>query len=300
MVLPDRNDAEAIAAAAELTGGRSDVSNVSPMPAGTPTTVQIPNVDGAPIEMTGALPQLPPGAVPIEVKPEVAERAMTDAERIAANLPAGQYMARFTGDKPSNIKQLTTPPDSLERLKENRMLKADDRISAVIESTDKGGERLINMNEALSLLNSGEVKSGSLESIKVAAKRLLGMDVASEEQFNSLVGNLAMEAIDLTKGAISDKEMAFFRQELAPGINKSVDGNKKIIEFKIAAAKRGLRINQVAREMLANNALPADIESAIKKIQDEQSLVPSNTTNQSTPEKPQSAADRLRALPPVQ
>lgn len=296
MVLPARNDAEAIAAAAELTGGRSDVSNVSPMPAGTPTTIQIPNVDGPPIEMTGALPQLPPGAVPIEVKPEVAERAMTDAERIAANLPAGQYMARFTEDKPSNIKQLTTPPDSLERLKENRMLKADDRISAVIESTDKGGERLINMNEALSLLNSGEVKSGSLESIKVAAKRLFGMDVASEEQFNSLVGNLAMEAIDLTKGAISDKEMAFFRQELAPGINKSVDGNKKIIEFKIAAAKRGLRINQVAREMLATNALPADIEAAIKKIQNEQSLVPSNTTNQSAPERPQSATDRLRGL----
>ena len=233
-------------------------------------------------------------------KVEPVERAMTDAERITANLPAGQYMARFTGDKPSNIKQLETPPDSLERLKENRMLKADERISAVIESTDKGGERLISMNEALSLLNSGEVKSGSLESIKVAAKRLLGMDVASEEQFNSLVGNLAMEAIDLTKGAISDKEMAFFRQELAPGINKSVDGNKKIIEFKIAAAKRGLRINQIARDMLANNALPADIEAAIKKIQNEESLIPSNTTDQSTPNKPQSAADRLRALPPAQ
>jgi len=70
MVLPARNDAEAIAAAAELTGGRSDVSNVSPMPVGTPTTVQIPNVDGPPIEMTGALLQLPPGAVPIEVKPD--------------------------------------------------------------------------------------------------------------------------------------------------------------------------------------------------------------------------------------
>ena len=234
------------------------------------------------------------GFTPAKVEP--VERAMTDAERITANLPAGQYMARFTGDKPSNIKQLTTDPDSLERLKENRMLKADDRISAVIESTDKGGERLINMNEALSLLNSGEVKSGSFGSYKVKAARLLGMDVASEEQFNSLVGNLALEAIDLTKGAISDREMTFFREELAPGINKSVDGNKKIIEFKIAAAKRGLRINQVAREMLANNALPADIEAAIKKIQNEQSLVPSNTTDQSTPERPQSATDRLRGL----
>jgi len=121
------------------------------------------------------------------------------------------------------------------------------------------------------------------------------MDVASEEQFNSLVGNLALEAIDLTKGAISDREMTFFREELAPGINKSVLGNKRIIEFKIAAAKRGLRINQVAKEMLANNALPADIEAAINKIQKEESLIPSNTTDQSAPDKPQSATDRFRA-----
>ena len=295
MVLPPRIDPAAIAAAAELTGGQSDVSNVSPMPSGIPTTTQTLVVDGVPTSQTSG-GMIPPGAIPVEVKPEVEERAMTDAERIAANLPAGQYMARFTGDKPSNIKQLDTPPDSLERLKENRMLKADDRISAVIESTDKGGERLINMNEALSLLNSGEVKSGSFGAYKVKAARLLGMDVASEEQFNSLVGNLALEAIDLTKGAISDREMTFFREELAPGINKSIEGNKKIIEFKIAAAKRGLRINQVAREMLASNALPADIESAIKKIQNEESLVPSNTTDQSTPKKPQNATDRLRGL----
>ena len=295
MVLPPRIDPAAIAAAAELTGGQSDVSNVSPMPMGTPTTTQVPVVDEVPIGQAGG-GMIPPGATPVEVKLEVVERAMTDAERVAANLPAGQYMARFTGDKPSNIKQLETPPDSLERLKENRMLKADDRISAVIESTDKGGDRLIGMNEALSLLNSGEVKSGAFGAYKVKAARLLGMDVASEEQFNSLVGNLAMEAIDLTKGAISDREMTFFREELAPGINKSVEGNKKIIEFKIAAAKRGLRINQVAREMLASNALPADIESAIKKIQNEESLVPSDTTDQSTPKKPQSATDRLRGL----
>ena len=267
----------------------------TPAPANAPTTTQTPVIDGIPTGQAGAR-MIPPGAIAIEEKPEVVERAMTDAERIIANLPAGQYIARFTGDKPSNIKQLEFPPDSLERLKENRMLKADDRISAVIDSTANGAERLIGMNEALSLLNSGEVKSGSLASIKVAALRFFGQDVASEEQFNSLVGNLAMESIDLTKGAISDREMTFFRQELAPGINKSVEGNKKIIEFKIAAAKRGLRINQVARDMLASNALPADIEAEIKKIQNEESLVPSNTKEKSSPAATQSTTDRLKGL----
>ena len=291
MVLPPRVDPAAIAAAAELTGGQSDVSNVLPMPMGTPTTTQAPVIDGIPTGQAAGR-MIPPGATPVEEKPKIDERAMTDAERIKAGLPVGQYMARFTGDQASNIKQLETPPDSMERLKENRMLKADDRVSAVIESTDNGAQRLINMEEALSLLNSGEVKSGSFGAYKVKAARLLGMDVASEEQFNSLVGNLALEAIDLTKGAISDREMTFFREELAPGINKSVEGNKKIIEFKIAAAKRGLRINQVAREMLASNALPSDIEAAIKKIQDEESLVSATPV---TPEAPQSDTDRFRA-----
>jgi hypothetical protein len=318
MVLPDRVDPAAIAAAAELTGGQSDVSNVSPMPPGTPTMTETPAIDTLPIDQEGSTPtatpsvapsrvdgpptnmaqkpspvSLPPGATPVE-NPQ--ERAMTEEERKKLNLPIGQYIATFEGRNASNIRQLDTPPDSMEKLRENRMLKADERIATVIESTDRAAEKLVTMNEALSLLNSGEVKSGTLASYKVAALRLFGQDVASEEQFNSLVGNLAMEAIDLTKGAISDREMTFFREELTPGIRKSVEGNKKMLEFKIKAAERGLRINEVARDMLAKNALPSDIENAIRKIQEEDSLIPSNTSStSSTPDKPMSATERYRA-----
>ena len=294
MVLPDLVDPAAIAAAAELTGGQSDVSNVSPMPPGTPTITETPAIDTLPIAQEGSTPTaLPPGATPVE-NPQ--ERAITEEERKKLNLPIGQYIATFEGKNASNIRQLDTPPDSMEKLRENRMLKADERIATVIESTDKASEKLVTMNEALSLLNSGEVKSGTLASYKVAALRLFGQDVASEEQFNSLVGNLAMEAIDLTKGAISDREMTFFREELTPGIRKSVEGNKKMLEFKIKAAERGLRINEVAREMLAENALPSDIENAIRKIQEEDSLIPSNTSSTSSnPDEPMSATERYRA-----
>ena len=254
-----------------LTGGMPDgqgnLTNVAPMPPGSPTTMEVP-------------PALPPGAVPLDVKEE---KALSEADRIKIGLPPGNYIATFTGDKPSNIRQIESPPDSLEKLKENRMLKADERITNVIASTDQGSERLVGMNEALALLNSGEVKSGAFKDYKVKAARIFGMDVASEEQFNSLVGNLAMEAIDLTKGAISDREMTFFREELAPGLNKSVEGNKRILEFKIKAAKRGLRINQVAREMLSRNELPDKIEAEIKKIQDEASLVSKDMSTSSKP-----------------
>jgi hypothetical protein len=305
MVLPELGDPDAIAAAVELTGGQSDVSNVSPMPwweslrrlwmpPGTPTMTETPAIDTLPIDQEGSTPTaLPPGATPVE-NPQ--ERAITEEERKKFNLPIGQYIATFEGKNASNIRQLDTPPDSMEKLRENRMLKADERIATVIESTDTAAEKLVTMNAALSLLNSGEVKSGALASYKVAALRLFGQDVASEEQFNSLVGNLAMEAIDLTKGAISDKEMTFFREELAPGIRRSVEGNKKILEFKIKAAERGLRINEVVRDMLAKNALPSDIENAIRKIQEEDSLIPSNTSStSSTPDEPMSATERYKA-----
>jgi hypothetical protein len=297
MVLPplSANEADAIAAAADLTGGRSDVANATPIPMGAPTNMETPSVDGVPTSIASGRSsmQLPPGAVPIK---EEEERAMTEDERVKAGLPVGKYTARFTNGNASNIKQLETPPDSMEGLKQNRMLKADERVEKVLESTDKGAERLIGMNEALALLNSGEVKSGSFASYKIKAARLLGMDVASEEQFNSLVGNLAMEAIDLTKGAISDREMTFFREELAPGINKSVEGNKKILEFKIKAAERGLRINQAARDMLAKNALPSEIEAEIKRIQNEDSLVPEKTKGEAAPEAPKTPGQKLKGL----
>jgi hypothetical protein len=51
MVLPERVDPAAIAAAAELTGGQSDVSNVSPMPLGTPAMTETPAIDTLPAQI---------------------------------------------------------------------------------------------------------------------------------------------------------------------------------------------------------------------------------------------------------
>jgi hypothetical protein len=95
MVLPPRIDPAAISAAAELTGGQSDVSNVSPMPMGTPTTIQTPNVGGAPIEMTGELPKLPPGATPVEVKPEETYEQNVEAGGLVGqrNTKTGEFKA---------------------------------------------------------------------------------------------------------------------------------------------------------------------------------------------------------------
>ena len=79
IVLPPKVDPAAIAAAAELTGGQIDVSNVPPMPMGTPTTTQTPVVNGIPTGQAGA-GMIPPGATPIEEKPEESYRPFTPKE----------------------------------------------------------------------------------------------------------------------------------------------------------------------------------------------------------------------------
>ena len=81
-----------------------------------------------------------------------------------------------------------------------------------------------------------------------------------------------MEAIDLTKGAISDKEMKYFTEVLAPNIGKSVQGNKNIIEFKINAAKRDIEIAKRVSKLFESNASPSEIQSEVLKMMEKKPL----------------------------
>jgi hypothetical protein len=276
MVPPPRVDPAAIAAAAELTGGRSDVSNVSPMPAGTPTTTAIPKVDELPIGMSGALPNLPPGATPIESKNAREVRGLTAEEKQAIGLPSGNdYAGIFVNGKlvatPTVIPPVANPINSAR----NQAMDAPN--IAFIQKGQDSLEKLPTLEAAYNLLDSQAVKTGTFADYKLEAKRILGQDVANEEQFKSLVGNLAMEAIDLTKGAISDKEMKYFTEVLAPNIGKSVDGNKKILQFKIDAAKRDIEIGKRTAQMFESNASPSEIQAEVAKIMKRKPLVSNNT-----------------------
>jgi hypothetical protein len=102
----------AIAAAADLTGGQSDVSNVSPMPMGTPTTTQAPVVDGIPASQAGT-GMIPPGAIPIESeakKPLTTSRIVTGEE--AQNLGGDsnkKYIVEQVDGETTSIQLV--PPD---------------------------------------------------------------------------------------------------------------------------------------------------------------------------------------------
>jgi hypothetical protein len=94
MVLPPlpANEADAIAAAADLTGGRSDVANATPIPMGAPTNMEAPSVDGVPTSIASGRSsmQLPPGATPVQSKALASFRRATPEEAAGYGAAAGQ------------------------------------------------------------------------------------------------------------------------------------------------------------------------------------------------------------------
>jgi hypothetical protein len=200
-------------------------------------------------------------------------RGLTEEERVAAKLPPGNYTGRFTNGNLVDADPIPAAEDPNAAIRAARGAEIDKRALELVNEANTVDSKIANMNEALKLLESDEVKTGTLARYKMEAKKLLGQDVSSDEQFNSLVGNLAMEAIGLTKGAISDREMTYFTQVLAPNQGKSVEGNKKILEFKLAVAKRNKKIAEKVLEMFDQGRSPFEVNQKITEMQNEESLV---------------------------
>jgi hypothetical protein len=306
MVLPPRIDPAAIVAAAELTGGQSDVSNVSPMPMGTPTTTQAPNVGGAPIEMTSALPQLPLGATPVEVKAEESEgteMTLAEVEELANKgveinaVPLGEGKFRVTkstfGNKPM-VEVNTGQTDQQERSK-----KMDAMLFETKKQLEGASQNKDSITKMVNLIDEG-VKTGFARETIMKFNRAFGRDVSDAETFRSVSGDVAMGFINLTKGAISDREMTYFTTVLAPNLGNTPEGNKKIGAFMLGAVKKAEKIEKVISEGLSEGRNAFDIDKEVRAIRNADDLLSDTTGSESTPEKPQSAADRLRALPPVQ
>lgn len=308
---PPQEDATGIQEALAMPDGNAGLANVNPMPPGTPTMTTMPRVDGVPPMLAapeqpvavappsaGRQPsRVPPGAVPVGEKVEI--RALTREEKVARNLPLNnEYSGRFVnGMLAANPTVIPAPEDPIATERSKAM---DAPNIALFEAGQSATQRLPNIQAAYKLLESDAVKTGTLAEYKVAAKRLFNQDVSNEEQFMSLVGNLAMEAIDLTKGAISDREMTFFKEQLAPSINKSVEGNKKILKFTIDKAKRDIEISKKVSELFEKKASPSEIQAEVAKIMEKNPLVTGESASTATPTNnaPDTGLDALEAKHP--
>jgi hypothetical protein len=145
MVLPPRINPAAIAAAAELTGGQSDVSNVSPMPMGTPTTTQAPVIDEVPIGQAGG-GMIPPGATPVEVKPEETYEQNVEAGGLVGqrNTKTGEFKA-YPGQTGGRITRFNPETGQIEIIEGSG---ADTKAESVAKAQEQMKGESFRLNQA--------------------------------------------------------------------------------------------------------------------------------------------------------
>jgi hypothetical protein len=255
----------------------------------------------------------PSGAMPTE--PRINQQPQPAPRRMVGGRPVGGGAAQGTIMNAEQVKNLTdrgfkvdaiptndgnftvsgvtaggqtprytkTPQEELEtrRLTNLDQLQSDVRATGVSAAQD-----IAPFKEIVGLLDAS-VKTGFGRQTLMTAKKILGADVSNEEQFQTRVGELAMRNIALTKGAISDREMDYFKTVLSPNMGKTTEGNKKIIEFKLKYAERADTIAKIISKMQSQNADPYVIQSEIDKIIESTPLV----TVGSTPTSPSSQAE---------
>lgn len=188
---------------------------------------------------------------------------------------------------PPSLKETPT-----EKVQAQRLLGLDKTQSELRDSGLTARQEIQPLTELRSLLDK-DVTTGTLADAKYALKKVTGFDVSSTEEFKARAGEFAMKNIALTKGAISDAEMTYFKNELSPNVSKTNEGNKKVIDFKLKYAERAARISDEISKMQESGASPFEIETQVKSIIDSNPLIPKSGEQGTTP---LSNSDRLRAI----
>jgi hypothetical protein len=254
-----------------------DYSQFPSIPGETPVTTIAPEVvanieaaGGQPATQTPRQIRLPAGSsvVTDEQKGEIVTQEEA-SRRTASGLsvtttPVGKGMVRITSQtgspKPSPVIE---SPES--KLQTQRLLKFDESLGLLREAGTTASLDIQPLKEITNLLDAN-VKTGFGQETLMQAKKILGQDVSSEEEFQARVGAEAMKNIALTKGAISDREMDYFKTVLSPNMGKTTEGNKKIIEFRIKYADRANKISGTISDLQEQGKSPFEIKKAVDKI----------------------------------
>jgi len=233
-------------------------------------------------------------------EPEGTEMTLAEVEELANKgveinaVPLGEGKFRVTkstfGNKPM-VEVNTGQTDQQERSK-----KMDAMLFETKKQLEGASQNKDSITKMVNLIDEG-VKTGFARETIMKFNRAFGRDVSDAETFRSVSGDVAMGFINLTKGAISDREMTYFTTVLAPNLGNTPEGNKKIGAFMLGAVKKAEKIEKVISEGLSEGRNAFDIDKEVRAIRNADDLLSDTTGSEPTPEKPQSATDRLRALP---
>lgn len=220
-------------------------------------------------------------------------------KRVASGLsvtstPIGGGMVRITSQtgspKPSPVIE---SPES--KLQTQRLLELDKSLGSLREAGTTASLDVEPLKEITNLLDT-KVKTGFGRETLMQARKILGQDVSNEEQFQARVGAEAMKNIALTKGAISDREMDYFKTVLSPNMGKTTEGNKKIIDFRIKYANRANKISETISDLQEQGKSPFEIKKAIDKIISSESLLDKQGSDKSEVNQAESDAEFLKGF----
>jgi hypothetical protein len=165
----------------------------------------------------------------------------------------------------------------------------------ILETADLAKNQNISLDTMMRLMQTMDDKDfGTLAVTKLKLQQLakqLGVnpdDISDVEVFHSLAGDFVMGQISKTKGAISNKEMAYFEM-ISPGLSRSKQGNllqlqmaklvnqfhidmtEKRADFDIMAAEEGWDSRKTnaewikkSRELYSNNKIIGKLEKKME------------------------------------
>jgi hypothetical protein len=173
------------------------------------------------------------------------------------------------GGKPM-VEVNTSQTTQEERSKEmdKALFKEREQLQGAVANKDS-------IKKMISLIDDG-VKTGFAQDAIMKFNRAFGKDVSNAETFKSVSGDVAMGFINLTKGAISDREMTYFTTVLAPNLGNTPEGNKKIGEFMLKAVEKAEKIEKTISEGMRQNKSAFDIDDEIRKIKNADDLIDSS------------------------
>lgn len=186
-------------------------------------------------------------------------------------LLAPQLMLRRAGATQVNVGKEAQLPTRAELMRQDVLSSAEgarERISKIREAGREASDDIGQYNRALDLLD--KVYIGSLSEQKLALSRLarvLGVPVdtdkiANTEEVQALFGDAVMSRVQDTKGAVSNKEMELF-SSYGPELTKTSQGNRQILEWRKAKAKRDRTMARMASRLQKEGATSVEIENAL-------------------------------------
>ena len=192
---------------------------------------------------------------------------------------AGNPIRSFGPPKPSGMYR--TPEEARkEEILVGRTKDAMESVKSYVEGSNLAIKQAEQANLALRNLpdTTGGITS-FVNDMKVLAESV-GIDLPEEYTkdmkdigvFRQLTGQFLFNAMSNTKGSITEREMGLFRQ-ISPDIDNSKAANKAMLELYVKAGERAKGRRKLIRELQKKDVDPREIERAIEKFDEENSLI---------------------------